>query len=96
MPWAILGFVINFITGVLFFVGTPYVYIHNTAFYLKMLFIVLAGVNVMVFYLTMHHKISAMGPEDDAPVRAKLIAATSLLLWIAVIVSGRIIAFVSD
>jgi len=96
IPWGILGFVVNFITGILFFVGTPYVYMHNAAFYLKILFILLAGVNVVVFYATMHRKIEAMGPGDDAPGGAKFIAAASLLLWMAVIVSGRIIAFVTE
>src|SRR5918912_1889805 len=52
MPWAIAGFTINLITGFLFFAGDPFQYIHNIAFFFKLLFIALAGVNVILFYVT--------------------------------------------
>ena len=39
MPWAILGFVVNLITGFMFFAGDPFQYIHNIAFAFKLLFI---------------------------------------------------------
>ena len=42
VPWAVAGFLINAITGVLFFIGAPHQYIKNVAFLFKMLFIVLA------------------------------------------------------
>ena len=51
-PWAIGGFVLNLITGFIFFAGDPFQYIHNTVFWLKLLFIVLAGVNALAFYVT--------------------------------------------
>ena len=38
MPWAILGFSINLVTGSLFFAGDPFQYIHNVAFGFKLLF----------------------------------------------------------
>src|SRR5262245_45655907 len=37
MRWGVAGFTINFVTGFLFFAGTPYQYIGNIGFYLKML-----------------------------------------------------------
>src|SRR5206468_12405944 len=52
MPWAILGFGINMVTGFLFFAGDPFQYIHNIAFGFKLLFIGLAGVDVILFYVT--------------------------------------------
>src|SRR2546427_6490986 len=52
MPFAILGFTINLVTGLLFFTGDPTQYIHNVAFGFKLLFIGLAGVNVILFYVT--------------------------------------------
>src|SRR3989442_2414649 len=52
MPFAILGFTINLVTGLLFFTGDPTQYIHNVAFGFKLLFIGLAGVNVTLFYVT--------------------------------------------
>jgi len=59
---------------------------------LKLLFIFLAGVNLAAFYLTgAARAVDHLGPDDDAPIRAKLIAGTSLFLWLAVIVFGRLI-----
>ena len=82
--WGVAGFIINFVTGVLFFVGTPYQYIGNIGFYLKMLFIVLAGINVLVFYLTVFHRVEMLEPGEDAPFPAKVIAVLSLVLWLGV------------
>src|SRR6266540_107035 len=52
LPWGIAGFVINMVTGFLFFAGDPFQYIHNKAFWWKVSFVLLAGVNVGIFYFT--------------------------------------------
>src|SRR4051812_22237961 len=94
LPWGIAGFIINLITGALFFAGDPGQYLHNWAFGFKMLFITLAGVNVLVFYATgVFRKIEALGPGEDAPPLAKFIGATSLFLWIGVMYWGRMLPF---
>lgn len=90
VPLGIAGFVINFITGVIFVVGASESYIGNTAFYLKMLFVVLAGVNVGLFYLTgIYRRVEALGPGESAPVGAVIIGASSLIFWTVVIYFGR-------
>jgi hypothetical protein len=59
---------------------------------LKLLFIFLAGINLLAFYLTgMSRAVDGLGPGDDAPPLAKVIAGTSLFLWLAVIYVGRLI-----
>jgi hypothetical protein len=94
MPWGIAGFVINFITGVMFFAGDPYQYINNTAFWMKMLFIGLAGANVMVFYaMGLNRQVEAIGAGEDAPRLAKVVAAVSLASWLGVVFWGRMMPF---
>ena len=93
LPWGILGFVINVITGTMFFVGIPYQYIYNGAFQLKMVCLLLLGINVLMFYVTAYPKVESLGPGDVAPLGAKVIAGISLSLWIAVICFGRLEAF---
>ena len=39
MPWGVLGFIVNLVTGALFFIGEPHQYVTNLAFLMKMLFI---------------------------------------------------------
>ena len=95
--WGVLGFVINLITGIVFFVGAPSQYVNNIAFMLKLIFIALAAVNLGVFYLCgVARAVDALGPGDDAPVSAKIIAATSLFLWVGVMFWGRMLPFIGD
>jgi hypothetical protein len=94
VPFAAAGLGVNLITGMLFFTGDPAQYIHNGAFGMKMLFIVLAGLNVMVFYAAgLARAIDKVGPGEDAPLGAKITAAASLFLWVGVMFWGRMLPF---
>jgi hypothetical protein len=97
IPFAILGFFINLVTGVLFFIGAPFQYLHNYPFGLKMLFIALAGLNVAAFqWLGLSKAVDEIGPGGDAPFGAKVVAATSLVLWIGVMFWGRMLPFLGN
>jgi hypothetical protein len=91
LPWGILGFAINFITGMLFFVTAADQYTYNPGFYWKMLFILLAGANVL--YLTVSDDAATLGPGEDAPLRAKIVAASGIFLWFGVVFWGRLLPF---
>jgi len=91
--WGILGFVINVITGAMFLVTEPYEYIYNPSFHFKMLFMALAGFNILVFYLIVFRKVAALGSGADAPRLAKVIGGASLFLWIGVMVWRRLLTF---
>ena len=97
LPWGIFGFVLNALTGFLFFSGDPFQYIHNNVFWLKMAFVALAGVNVGLFYLAgLSRRVDAVGGGEEVPAAAKLVAATSLFLWIGVMYWGRMLPFLGD
>jgi hypothetical protein len=95
--WGVLGFVINLVTGIVFFVGAPSQYATNIAFAFKLLFMALAAVNLAVFYLSgLARTVSTLGPGDDASTGAKVIAATSLFLWVGVMFWGRMLPFIGN
>jgi len=97
LPFAMAGFALNLVTGVLAFIGMDQYYTYDWAFWIKMLAIMLLGLNVAAFYLTgAFESVERMGAGDDAPPLAKFIAATSLFLWFAVITLGRYIQSFSD
>jgi hypothetical protein len=97
LPFAVCGFIICVVTGVLFFAGDPFQYIRNDVFWFKMLFIALAGINVLLFYFTgLFRNVEDLGPGDDAPRGAKIIAGTSLLLWVGVMYLGRMLPFLGE
>jgi hypothetical protein len=53
MPWAITGFAMNFVTGTAFFVMAPHMYVPSAAWWAKVFFIVVAGLNAMFFETTL-------------------------------------------
>jgi len=92
LPWGVLGFVINSVTGMLFFVGQAFQYIDNVAFHLKVLFMLLAGANVL--YLTLFDDVWTLGTGDSAPATAKFLAASQIFLWLGVIYFGRMLPYI--
>ena len=97
LPFAMAGFALNLVTGILAFTGMDQYYTYDWAFWLKMLAIMLLGLNVAAFYLTgAFESVEGLGPGEDAPPLAKFIAATSLFLWFAVVTLGRYIQSFSD
>lgn len=93
IPWGVGGYLINLATGWMFLTAAPDQYIYNSAFQAKMLFMALAGINILVFYLFSFRQARRVGSGGRAPFLAKLAAASSLFLWTGIIVFGRMIAF---
>jgi uncharacterized membrane protein len=87
LPWVIVGFVINVVSGMLFFVANHAQYVANPAFHWKVALMVLAGVNF--FYVTVYDEGWALGPDDNASVLTKVLAVSSIVLWVGVILFGR-------
>jgi hypothetical protein len=93
IPWGLTGYGINVVSGAAFLMTEPDQYIYNPAFHFKLLFMGVAGFNALAFYLVAYGKSTAPGAPAEAPRVAKVIAATSLCMWIAVIVCGRLLTF---
>ena len=96
VPYGIAGFLINMITGLLFFVAIPRQYMFNVAFIVKMSLIAIAGINVLVFYTTVYRAAERLGPGDDAPFKAKVAAVVSIAAWFGVMYFGRMLPFIGD
>ena len=93
VPFAILGFAINATSGAFFLMTDPDQYVYNPAFHLKMLCVMLAGANAGLFYLTMFRRVKRLEPGAQGSVLIRLSGAVSLVLWITVIICGRMITF---
>jgi hypothetical protein len=91
LPFALLGFLINAVTGWIMFTADPFLYWLNGAFKLKMLLVLISGVNALVFTLVEYRSALALGPGDNADRFAKVAAAVSLSLWVAVLFLGRML-----
>jgi hypothetical protein len=93
IPWGVAGFVLNVVTGFMFVTAAPDQYVYNSALQGKMLFLGLAGLNILVFYLFAYRNARRVEPGGSAPWLAKLAGASSIFLWTGIIVFGRMIAF---
>jgi hypothetical protein len=96
IPWAVVGIVINGITGLMFVFAEPTRYLGNPAFTWKIAFLVIAGLNVLVFNLVFARRTLPIGPGGDAPLGAKVIAGISLVSWFAVMYFGRMLPYLGE
>ena len=96
--WAALGVLINLVTGVLFFIGAPDQYMTNPAWWAKVAFILIAGLNILAFELSPRAKalVNDVGPGDNTPLRLKLAGGISLFSWFAVLYFGRMLPFIGN
>ena len=92
LPWAILGFGLNIFTGMAFFIAAPYQYIHNVAFYYKLVFILLAGVVTLIFTFDP----SWRRENAAATGMTKGVAAVALFLWVGVMFWGSMLPFIGN
>jgi hypothetical protein len=95
VPWAVAGFVVNLVTGLMFFVAAPDQYMHNLSWWFKVLFLVIAGVNMVLFETTQRTRLDAMG-TGDTPATFKAIGAVSLASWLMVVYWGRMLPFLGN
>ena len=92
-PWMGAGFAVMILTGSLLFYAIPVRSYQNIFFRIKMIMLVLAGVNAWVFQMTVHRRVATWDLDATPPRAAKVAGALSLVLWAIIIVSGRMIAY---
>jgi hypothetical protein len=92
LPWGVLGFGINLVSGMLFFITQPEQYIENIALQWKIVLIVLGGINVLYFTIFDHAWTLQRG--EDAPLTGKVMAVLTIAVWIGVIYLGRMMPFI--
>jgi hypothetical protein len=93
LPWIVAGFGIMVVTGVLLFYAIPVKTYLNIFFRVKLLFLLMAGVNIAVFELTISRSMSKWDLDPAPPLRARLAGGLSLILWSGIVVAGRMIAY---
>ncbi len=93
LPWSIGGFAVMATTGLLLFYAKPLLYYHNVFFRLKMIVVVAGLVNILVFHKKVQKRLEQWDSAPTPPGAARASAAISLVAWLCVMVSGRMIAY---
>jgi len=94
LPFGLMGFGINFITGMFFFIAASEQYTQNVAFHYKIILLMLAGVNYLV--LTVYDEAWALPASAEAPLSGRLLGASALVLSIGVMYFGRMLPFIGN
>ncbi len=94
LPWVWAGFTLNAASGILLFVSDAAEFAANTALRYKMALLVLAGLNALYFQARIAPGVFTWDRETNAPGSARISAAASIALWLAIITAGRMIAYI--
>jgi hypothetical protein len=94
LPWAWFGFIVQVVTGVLMFSSEAAKMYVNWAFQIKMLLIVVAGLNAVIFHSLSYQSVGKWDRDPVAPLAARIAGTASILLWFGIVAMGRWIAYV--
>jgi uncharacterized membrane protein len=94
MPWVWASFALMFVTGVLMFSSEATKCYTSWFFRLKMLLLILAGLNAFIFQFGAYRSIANWDESTRvAPAKARVAAWVGLLLWVLIVFAGRGIAY---
>lgn len=94
--WAVLGIVINVVTGALFFIGAPGQYMYNSAWYFKLVFLAVAIVNILIFETRHGTRMLALAAGENTPASFKIAGVVSMGSWLLVLYFGRMLPFIGN
>jgi hypothetical protein len=93
LPWAWAGLMIQVVTGFCLFASEATRCFENKAFRIKMVMLVLAGLNALIFHQTVYRRVASWDEAPATPLGAKFAGCCSILLWFGIVAAGRWIAF---
>jgi hypothetical protein len=92
LPLAWLGFTVNAVSGIALFTSDAIYFFSSYTFRVKMVLIVLAGINAVLLGRRIFHE-PATSHDVVPSAAAKWVAGTSLAFWVGAAIAGRLIAY---
>jgi hypothetical protein len=92
-PYVLMGFAAVFASGALLFWAEASMLVENPAFPVKLLFIVLAGLNALYFEFVIAKRAPVRENHPVLPASVRRAGLASLVLWSIVIICGRLIPY---
>jgi hypothetical protein len=93
LPWTKAGLAVMVATGLLLFYAIPVRNYQNIFFRVKVVMLILAGLNVWIFHRGVEKRVGEWDLAPVAPRAARIAAIVSIVLWAAIVVAGRMIAY---
>lgn len=93
LPWVWGGFALAVLSGLALFSGFATDYWPNTAFRLKLVLMLIAGINAALFHFRVYGGVASWNENSASPWAARAFAIVSIVLWFSIIAAGRLIAY---
>ncbi len=93
VPRTLWGFGLMFATGWFLFSAEAVKLYNSPAFRIKLVLLSLAGLNAILFHLTVYRHAADWDRAAVAPARARIAGFLSLILWIGIVAAGRALAY---
>jgi len=93
LPLTWSAFALAVLSGAALFSANAPTYFENYAFRLKMMQILLAGINMIVFHTMTYRNVEQWDSILPPPWAVRLAGVVSIVLWIGSITCGRLIGF---
>jgi len=94
LPWAMAGFVVNLITGLVFLISQPGQYAASSAWWAKAFFLLIGALNIVLFEVAFKKRAYAVEAGEDPPLSCKVFGAVSLAAWSGVLFFGRMLPYI--
>lgn len=93
LPWSQRGLILIIPTGLLLFITNAQALGTDFTFWLKITLIAIAALNVWIFHRFIYKFSDHRNPDAELPRSSRFSAVISILVWIAVIACGRLLAY---
>jgi hypothetical protein len=92
-PFMLTGFGIMFVSGVALFWALALRCYSSPFFWIKMALLLLAGINISIYHLTIDRRQTEWDKMLIPPIQARIAGLVSLVLWVGIIAAGRLMAY---
>jgi hypothetical protein len=93
LPWSQRGLILIVPSGLLLFITNAQALGTDPVFWTKVSLILVAALNVFVFHRFVYGPFKRWGAQGELPGAASLCAVISIVIWIAVVACGRLLAY---
>jgi hypothetical protein len=93
LPWTFGGFVIMMLSGLVLVYTEPVKTYNSFWAPIKLGLLILAGLNAWIFQIGVYKNVEKWDTAAVLPLGAKLAGVLSLVLWVGIVMAGRLIAY---
>ncbi|WP_254560700.1 DUF6644 family protein [Dyadobacter diqingensis] len=93
LPWSQRGLILIIPSGILLFITNSKALAFDPVFWIKLLLLLVAALNVFIFHRFVFNDKDDWRGSEELPLFSKVSAIISIIVWIAIIACGRLLAY---